>query len=780
MTADPTPSLHLAGPWWLWRDAAIRGAGFPLEDLLKLGDVDLAAAADALEQVPGATAGGFHADYTKAVDESGYRLAEIVDGGPFRMALSWQHPKVVENIVEPFLAASRSGAPRDARRRKRENTLVKYVQRYHAKNETVGFFGPVGWARWAQAPAAPLTVTGHHRSIVRRWSYFEDWPVRALAETFFADRETRLHLPPLPSPAVRVEAGRVHTALRGWAEMPRPRLDVLAACDGEATVLDITDRLIAAGTPDIASVADVEKALGELERAGHVTLGVKVPPTTRPDAFLARLFERMAEPGLRERGLAMLRRLRDSADEVRAAGADAGRLAAALSAMETVFTDCGGGRPHRPGAGPMSTGRTLMVEDCRSSATALLGPALLADLAPPLELVLASARWLVDRVAQRYLAVVDRIHRSLTRPGSAEVGLGAVLSEFWPHCSPEAFRAETAEITAQLRQRWADILQAPEDARRHHVAAADIRARALEVFAAQSAPWFSGRFHSPDVMIAASGVDAVARGEYTWVLGELHTAVNSLDQGVFVSAHPEPEFFLAMAEQDARRHPGIIPIYPSGWPKNTGRAYPPPFLVSDCYEYLRFSAEPPRERLPAPGTPIGDLLLVRDDRGTLWVGGRDGRRLHPLAVLGEFLLDSIPDAFKPFAPSGHRPRIAVDRLVIAREQWRVPVADIAWPVLRDEAQRYRAARGWARALALPRFVFVHVAGESKPYYVDLTSPLLVSMIAARLRTMAREHPGSVVTVTEMYPDPDNVWLPHSEPGRRCTSEFRFAIVDRPT
>jgi hypothetical protein len=71
-----------------------------------------------------------------------------------------------------------------------------------------------------------------------------------------------------------------------------------------------------------------------------------------------------------------------------------------------------------------------------------------------------------------------------------------------------------------------------------------------------------------------------------------------------------------------------------------------------------------------------------------------------------------------------------------------------------------------------------VAGERKPFYVDLTSPLLVNMIASALRATAREHPGTDVTITEMYPGPEQTWLPLDPDGRRCTSELRVAIVDR--
>jgi hypothetical protein len=418
-----------------------------------------------------------------------------------------------------------------------------------------------------------------------------------------------------------------------------------------------------------------------------------------------------------------------------------------------------------------------MVEDCRSAIDVTLPAPLLGDLAAPLDLMLTSARWLIDRVAQRYVTIIGEIHRGMAR-GEPGVGLAAICYELWPRCTIEAMRAEATEPVAELRQRWAAILAVPDGVRRHRVAAAEIADAVHEQFAAASAPWLSGRYHCPDVMIAAADEEAIRRGDYEWVLGEMHSAHSSLNQGVFVHSHPEPERLRAVADEDARGDRELIPIYPSGWPEISGRAYPPPYLVSDAYSYLRLTAEAPRATMTSPGLPISALTLMRGNDGELWVEAEDGRRWHPLAALGEFMM-GLAEVFAPFAPAPHRPRIAIDRLVIGREQWNVPAGAITWPRTHHEANRFRAARRWAAGLGLPRHVFVRVVGQRKPYYVDFTSPLLVNMIASTLRGLARADEASTVTITEMHPGPDALWLRHSDPDRRCTSELRLAIVDRP-
>jgi hypothetical protein len=764
-------SVHLAGSWWMWRDVAVRAAGFAIDDLLRLGQPKLALEADGdIDEA------GFRTAYEAAVDEWCATLDEVVEGRTFRAAVLWQNRKIIHELVEPYLAARASGK-RDSRRRQREIALAKYIQRYHARNDSIGFFGPVGWAHWADAAGGPaLSVTGFHSEIVDRRAQVELWAVHALADQVCADPAVRRWLTPVRAATVKLVDGRIHSPVRGWFDLPRPRIDVLAACDGCSTVADIARRLLAADVPGLTSTEDVERTLAALERAGHVVVGITVPPTLHPDRFLRRRIDEIPDHATRAPHVVMLDRVQAAAARVRDAAGDPDRLTPALGDLEAVFTEVTGENASRRHAGRLVSGRSLMVEDCRSSIEVTLPHSLLADLAVPLDLMLTSARWLVDRVAERYLTILGEIHRGMAR-GEAGVGLAAICYELWPRCTIAAMRAEAAPSVDELRRRWARILAVPAGTQRHRVAAADIAVAVHEQFAAASAPWLSGRYQCPDVMIAATDVEAISRGDYDWVLGEMHSAHSSLNQGVFVLSHPEPDRVGAVADEDARGGRELIPIYPSDWPEISGRAYPPPYLVSDAYEYVRLAAEAPRDTMTSPGLPISALTMVRDEQGDLWVEADDGRRWHPLAALGEFMM-GLAEVFQPFAPAPHRPRICVDRLVIGREQWHVPAGAITWPRTRDDADRYRAARRWAADLGMPRYVFVRVVGQPKPYYVDFTSPLFLNMIASTLRGLARDDEASVVTISEMHPGPDDLWLPHSDPGRRCTSELRLAIVDR--
>lgn len=66
-------------------------------------------------------------------------------------------------------------------RQRREELVANYLQRYCVKNDSIGFFGPLCWARFADQeerikakPGAGLLET--------RGVYFEGWCIDALAE----------------------------------------------------------------------------------------------------------------------------------------------------------------------------------------------------------------------------------------------------------------------------------------------------------------------------------------------------------------------------------------------------------------------------------------------------------------------------------------------------------------------------------------------------------------------------------------------------------------------
>ncbi|MGH9968801.1 MAG: lantibiotic dehydratase, partial [Pyrinomonadaceae bacterium] len=95
----------------------------------------------------------------------------------------------------------------------------------------------------------------------------------------------------------------------------------------------------------------------------------------------------------------------------------------------------------------------------------------------------------------------------------------------------------------------------------------------------------------------------------------------------------------------------------------------------------------------------------------------------------------------------------------------------------QEIERFVAARRWQREFDLPRFLFAKSPVERKPFYIDLDSPILINLFARVIRhTKECDQPDPIITVMEMFPTHDELWLPDAA-GNRYTSELRMVALD---
>lgn len=116
-------------------------------------------------------------------------------------------------------------------------------------------------------------------------------------------------------------------------------------------------------------------------------------------------------------------------------------------------------------------------------------------------------------------------------------------------------------------------------------------------------------------------------------------------------------------------------------------------------------------------------------------------------------------------------------MILARETWQLPVAELDFADEKSEAARFVRARHWQRRHDLPRFVFVVSPTEPRPFYVDFDSPVYTTILAKAARRLARTDPDARLKISEMLPTPEQAWLTDTD-GRRYTSELRFVAVDQ--
>jgi hypothetical protein len=833
------------GRWALWRTVCVRGAGFPVAEALRLADPAAAAAADRLAAVedeaeslrqaalealrgelaaaakerldglvkairrvkrgqPAAAAGlaeaaaaavaawnaaaaragevqrGYEAELAAADERLDRELRAVAGGERFREALVWQNRHAAETGLAAFLRRPRppdAGGQGTARDRGHAQMLASYLQRYAIKNDTIGFFGPVGWARLGDGAEAVAARPGEELIAARR-VYFEGWAIDAIAERLAAEPGMRPWLAPRRSPLLRRE-GSGYVAPGGQRlELGPLSSALLAACDGTRPARRLLAEL---GELSVDDEATLWEMLADLDAKRLLHWGFQIPLSLTPERTLREQLLAIEEEPLRERALAALDEVVGGRDAVERAAGDAGRLARAMGELEAAFVRATG-RSATRADGLAMAGRTLVFEDCRRDLDLELGAPFLAALAPALSLVLASARWFTYFVAADHREVFAEVHEEMSaKAGSPAVDLLAFSRWALPRLvQPEIFR----QLERELHSRWEAVLALPPGARRVSRASAELRPRALREFAAPGPGWQKARYHSPDLLVAAASLEAIRRGDYEVVLGEIHLAINTLDRQLFFSQHPDPERLGAAIEADLPE-PSVIPVLPKMWkyaeavaslglqvPAISGRL--DVALRSPKDYYLDFSLDPPTSS--AHLLAIGELVVEPGAEG-LVVGPRGGGvRFDVVEFFQLVLMAATLETFRVLPAGAHTPRVTVDRLVIARESWNLPAGGLDFAGEPTAAARFAAARRWAARRELPRFLFVKTPLERKPFYLDLASPVLVEIFAKAVRRAAKAAPDAAIVLSEMLPEHGRHWLPDAQ-GNRYTCELRMVALD---
>lgn len=748
--------------WTLWNHAMLRSAGFPVEGPLRLADEALASAADDL-------AGDEQRRHFEALWR-GYteaRVAETVGiaaDPTFRLALTWQNRKILDNAIEPFLAQTARGERRTHKMRAREQIIASYWQRYCTKCESIGFFGPTTWA--SVGASGPVVAASHGPSLIdHRAVFFEAWPVDRLARTLERDHDLRRWMAPRRAPHIRTEGDTVLLPNGGRERIDTLSHYLLSKVDGRMRAADLA--AAAAADHPTTTPEQVLQTLAALHRKGWVIWKFELRPTVRPEAEL-RAFLDGLEPAVRRPALARLDALEQARDAVADAFLDPERLGPALAALDEVFVETTGAAATR-NDGQTYGGRTLVYPECRRDLAAGFGPGLV-DAMAPLTLILDSIRWLLHRVGESVLALVRVAYDSLVARHHAPPS-AAML---WTACTAilgGQLSAVTGEALAELQRRWHSVLRVPADARSVEFRLDDIRQAVAHTFASPPARWTDARWCCPDLMIAAQSEDAIRAGRFRLVLGEVHAGVNTVDYCSMVPLHPRPEDLMACVDEDHPQSRLMVALPQESRPRMTPRSHP--VLIRDTDHRLVVMPHVP---IPVHGqVHLGADVPVLSDADGLYLSLPDGSRFGVLDLFANAIRGEVAQAFDLY-PNGKRPRIVVDQMVIARERWWLRAADLDFANIPDEAERFAGCRAWMRRYGLPRRVFVKSQLETKPFYVDFASPVFVELLVAAVRRAAREGTDVHLGFTEMLPDLDEAWLTDAA-GRRYVSELRFVAFD---
>ncbi|HEY6330615.1 MAG TPA: lantibiotic dehydratase [Blastocatellia bacterium] len=736
----------------------------PIEDLQAAAALF---AVDAASEEVNRAKAGFSVAFQSAVKAQTAALKEIAASRPFREAVIWQNRRVVHDALDPLLKTSPDSAGRGNKQRQCEELVAIYVQRYCAKNDSIGFFGPIGWAsldlgrEFDCRPGDTLLST---RSV-----YFENWGIEKLALALCGGPAFLRWIKPRRNPMMEFSGSSAWHPTGRAIDVTPLQAAVLRLSDGDTTAEQIASKIIGSPTFDVTGERAVLRALEELASVGFVSWSMVIPLELHPEKTMAGFLESVDDDKLTIPAKRTLTKVEAAREKIAASAGDPERLDDAIRELETIFIGATGDAATRA-PGRTYAARTLVYEDCRRNADVTVGAEVIEALAGPLSLVLTSARWLTWEVMRRYKPLLWSTYRRLAdQRGASRVRAVDYLLKI-QHLVYGDGKILVDEAIADFRDRWASILSVPDQERCVSYSSDQLKQAISERFDAPAAGWTGARYHSPDIMIAASGIDAIRRGDFQLVLGEIHIANNTLRGSNFVSQHPSPDSLYGAIEADFP-DPQLVPVLPRNLPGLTNRTNPVLKPAKDfAIEMDQDVFEPVRSKALQIGTliiePLGDRLTIATRDGAM--------RFDVAETVGQTLARLVIDSFRVVAGNRHTPRINIDQLVVCRETWRVPVRELEFASDVNEESRFLATSRWRRELGLPQRVFVRLPVETKPFYVDFDSPIYGDLFTKGVRRSFDE--GGVLVVSEMLPDCEQNWLQDAE-GNAFTGELRIIVLD---
>jgi len=648
--------------------------------------------------------------------------------------------------------------PRNKHARAHERTMLLYLQRVCAKNDSLSAFGPGGWG------TIEREITGlklkPEPGIVKRESFLERWTAHGAAAALNAERDARVELSPRLHPNGRLDGDEFVFADTGEIRAFDPKtLEILRRCDGR--------------TPAHSLGVDIE-LLEQLAQQNIIRWEMEVP-ALEPYAFdvLISDVSQWRDGPNRKRWLELLQPIAVLPAKFTQTTETVSRIEIMGEARE---------RLEQLGATRKISGRFLY------SATNPVGEECLRDCGFTIsenlinEVAIEATPW-IDLWRDCYAFAATRVAaglRAVFEKASAKNG-ALPLPAFLHACELAKLPLTGPGLVGLAHVAFQEIKAAFREQMHPHVERADYELTENDCHFVrdkfQYEKFDEYTYPSADVQLAANSIEAVARGEYQWILAELHPQAALLHHGFYWSCPDKAALSQALTTSLFGQ-----PNFHFGFFAADFTATTTVHLFGALPELTNFVS-------PQRGNPNWRTVAPAD--AEVYIDPTSGdvclRKAGTDEYLGSFARAwIIPLGFHPFqfGMAPQMPRLRCGKVIVQRRAWVVthdelPPGDYTG-ISRDlvlAVERLRAHRD------LPRFVYIRPTEQAlrrsgaegrdkdtKPVFVDLESYLFLE-IFHRWLTKSGE-----LEVTEMLPDPAHLLWRESD-GRR-TFELRTLIVPR--
>jgi hypothetical protein len=649
--------------------------------------------------------------------------------------------------------------PRNKNARAHERHLLLYLQRVCAKNDSLSAFGPEGWGHFERVESTVRFAP--QPGISQRETFLERWTAHVIVGALNADPEIRPELCPRIHPNGRIERKRFVFVETGDAvELDDQTVELLSRCDGQTPAHSLGENSLSilehlANEKIIRWKAEVpgldpyafDAVVANISRWRETPVRSRWLETLQPLAELPRRFATAKS----------MQRRSEIMDEANARLSDIGAARQSTrflyAATNPIGEEC------------VREGNFSVDENAIDEAV--------ADAAPWIDLWRDSYAFVASRVAaglrrilrnanptQRaiplpaFLRLCEKNNLPLTGPGL--VALAAIAFE---------------EVKAAFRERLRPHLDLGEYELTHedcHFVRNNFEYPKFDEYTYPAADW----------QISAESVEALAAGDYQWILAELHPPVALLHHGFYWACPDKPALNANLARTVFGRPNFHFGFFAADFTATTA-VYLPEVLPDVSYFVAPEPGKPHWKNI----SPANAEVFVDPETEDVCL-----REIGTEKYLGSFARSwLIPLGFHPFqfSMAPQMPRLRCGKVIVQRRSWIVTLDEFAPGTYSGVSSELVVAIEQLRATQdLPRFVYIRPTEkalrrsgaegrdkDTKPVFVDLESYLFME-IFHRWLTKAGE-----LEVTEMLPDPSHLFW--KGPDGRRTFEIRTLIVPAP-
>src|SRR6202035_800799 len=278
----------------------------------------------------------FHRIYEEAVEQQSAALRRFALREDFQRAVLWQNRAAFHTALKRLANPAPGQSSRNSQRRQYEELVASYVQRYTVKNDTIGFFGPMGWAHFGDGEPA-IEVRPGARFLSDRQVFLETWCFEELAKALALDGAARPWMVPRRAPLVRLSGATLHLPLQQPIRLTPARAAVLIACDGTRLARDIAADLVADSNSELKTDREVYLLLEHLQQVRLVEWSFYVPVHPEAGNVLRQQVQGIGDSRVQRLGLAALDAIEDARQAV-ASSEDLANLDRALGELDAAFT----------------------------------------------------------------------------------------------------------------------------------------------------------------------------------------------------------------------------------------------------------------------------------------------------------------------------------------------------------------------------------------------------------------------------------------------------------